>query len=70
MDERVARIEEERLERHRLIEAEIQARRVEQERRRGMDRQIEMRQMYVNEAETRIKKAEEDRDDKIVDLPL
>lgn len=59
-DERVARIEEERLERYRMIEAEIHARRTEQERIRIREMEESRLRLNINAAETRIKKAEDE----------
>ena len=72
-DERVAKIEEDRLERFRLIEAEIRARRAEQDRARMLElEQLRVRK-YENQGETRIIRAEEAGStwgEREVDLPL
>ena len=70
-DERVAKIEEERLERFRVIEAEIRARRAEQDRARRLELEELRVRKYENQGETRVVKAEEaGPSERAYDLPL
>jgi hypothetical protein len=70
-DERVAKIEEERLERFRIIEAEIRARRAEQDRARMREMEELRVRKYENQGETRIMRAEEaGPSEREFDLPL